>query len=548
MKKIHTLLLLFASIFLVACQDTTDKDIPFDYSAASVSILNDGTIYLDELDDYKFQLDIVVQNALDEELVFVLDQLDSFVLLSEDGEITIAHNTPKNYWFNVTAILKAASSKFYSKDFIVNLTRGVIVGTEQISQVALTINGDPMTSRGISWFTSSDIEDSVVYVADNPDFNDAMRFYGEINAFEATNEAADFANKIPAKTHYNHQALVTGLLPDTQYYYKVGSDIIDKFSHVGTFKTANESGEFKMFLTTDVHVGANERAGASTRFYHAALTDAFNRYDDIDYALNTGDMVTQWYSGYHYFESEWAYAMNISPLLRQLTFIPVAGNHDAKVTSPDFYYSLANHYSLPPSPSLIDDDHMYGPNYAFEINDLHVTILNYHERDFISEDQKLWLEDELSKTDKTWKIVFSHILLPTDVQEILERHQVVLAYSGHEHVYRRTAPLLNGEVQDTTYNKDNGFAINPNGTTYVVNTTTGGAGEWRPYNPQPYEIDGFGIHSQINDLGSAQTRWGMYSVLTINDQSIKVDVYVRNSTDATHPFSHYTTYGFELVS
>src|SRR5690606_14250349 len=114
-----------------------------------------------------------------------------------------------------------------------------------------------------------------------------------------------------------------------------------------------------------------------------------------------------------------------------------------------------------------------------------ITMLNYHEKDTFTEAQKAWLEYELSNTDKEWKIVFAHIMLPLDVKEILERHNVVLAYSGHEHVYRRTMPLLNEVPQTTTYDSETGFAINPTGTTYVVNTTTGGADQWRVYNPQP---------------------------------------------------------------
>ena len=107
-------------------------------------------------------------------------------------------------------------------------------------------------------------------------------------------------------------------------------------------------------------------------------------------------------------------------------------------------------------------------------------------------------------------------------------------------------PLLNGIGQETTYDSQTGFALNPTGTTYVVNTTTGGASEWRPYNPKPNEIHGFGINSVMGTLGTAQTRWGMYTVLTINEDTIKAEIYVRNSTSALQPFSLYQTYGFKL--
>lgn len=546
MKKLHITLILAFLVVLVSCQRKIEVDEPFDYSHSIVTILNNGSIYLDEIADSKVTLNVEVENALENNVVYILDQQAAFVSIDKNGIISIKGDVPDKYWFSITAVLEADKSKFHMKDFIVNHTRGVIEGKEQISQVVLTINGDPMTSRGISWFTSYDIEDSVVYLSEDSQFSNLLRFEGELNTFDTSVNAMDSANQVADSTHYNHQALLTGLKPNTKYYYKVGSDEIKQYSSVGSFTTAKGSGPVKIFLTTDVHVGANEKPAASNRYYHAALSDAFERYNGIDYAINTGDFVTQWYSGYHYFESEWASVMNISPLLRQLTFIPISGNHDGKITDPLFNYSFTNHFSLPKSPEIINDDHQYGPNYAFEINDTHITMLNYHEKDRFTDNQKLWLEDVLSKTNKKWKIVFSHIILPIDVQKILEKHNVVLAYSGHEHVYRRSAPLLVGIPQTQNYNNENGFVVNPKGTTYVVNTTTGGADAWRPYEPLTNEIDGFGLNSSIKDLGNAQTRWGMYTVLTIDESSIAVDIYVRNSTDAQQPFTKYTTYGFEL--
>ena len=553
MRKKYLALLLSFLLCVVCFAGCNQKTPQNDGSNAVVRINNDSAVYYDELENEKFDLDVTVTGTENKKLIYLVDQEKEFISVSESGTVSIGSGITDKYVFRITAVLDANRSKNHSVEFTFAFTRGLITGERQVAQVVVTMNGDPQTSRGISWFTSSDVEESDVYVSTSADMKDPIKFKGTRKTFDK----AATAGAKEKTAFYNHQCVITGLSPSTTYYYKVGSEEMDLFSRTGSFKTAAATGAVKFFLTTDVHNGANENAMPSRRFYHAALSDAMSR-GDIDFAINTGDFVTMWHGGYSYFESEWARAMNISPLLRQTTFVPVSGNHDQKYDNEkgayaEHRYSLINHYSLPSSPAEIDDGNANGPNYSFDISNAHFMIINIYDSAQKPEDVskiKSWIERDLAQTDKRWKIAFSHIEVPDEIKAVLEANGVAIAYSGHKHFYRRTKPMASGVAQESTLGGADGkHFVNPRGTTYVVNTTTGGADEFRPPETAPYSdadvLSKFG--GGVNYKGQAAARgWGMYTLVTVDDVSLTAELYVRAGNVASVPFELYETYGFIL--
>lgn len=545
MKKVLSLITIILMLsFVVACQSTNIDPPNNKYDDALINILNDNVIYYDELINGEFDIELEVKNGENSGLIHIIDQTMDYVRV-EGNKIIVSQEVTKNYTFILTTILEENKSVYDSMTFLVNPTRGVIVGERQISQIVVSANGDLDNSRGVSWFTSGDIEDTILHLSKDEDFSSFDKITGVRQEFEAYVFSTDPYNGIPREKFYNHQVDLVDLDEDTIYYYRVGSEKIDLFSKPQSFKTTKKNAPIRFFLTTDVHVGGNEKAEANSRFYHAALQDAKNRYGSLDLAINTGDFVTQWYRPYDYNETEWAAGMNLSPLLKEMTFIPVAGNHDSRNGFYEYRNVFPKHYNIPNSPELIDDGHIYGPNYSFNAGNTHFTILNYHDSNSpVSQEQLDWLDYDLGNHDKTWTIVFSHIILPIEVQKIIDKHNVTVAYSGHEHVYRRTVPLFDNQPQTMEYGgENNNFLINQKGTMYVVNSTTGGASEWRPYEEKDNEIIGYGRGSQV--LGETLVnRWGIYSVVTALDNKLQIDVYVRKGTSALDDFHLLETYGF----
>ena len=563
---IITALLALSTLFACAPQgnqnngggDTAPKPV-------SVQITNTQNVYMDEIVDNSFLMQVEVKNATDKSVKYQLTQENDYVAVSDSGVVTLQPNTPEWYAFEVTAQSYADTQQSDSITFTVLATRSSMSGQGQIGQIIASVNGNPSTCRGISWFTSADVEESDLVLSTSRDMKDAKLYLGLSNTFTkpATEWDEDF--NLGAETYYNHKVTLTDLTPDTTYYYKVGSQKLGLYSDVCSFKTSGgEADSVNVFITTDVHYGSRE--DASTKYYHAAIADAFTRYGYVDMALDCGDFKSQWKVGtsYYYFEEEWIKSMaSMSPLLKTTTFVPVNGNHDNSNPTnynTDFDYAFFNHYNVPASPAEIDDGQRQGLNYSFDVGAAHLVVFNYSYNGVVATAaQKQWLENDLKSSTKQWKVVFSHAELSADVKAIVEKYGVTLAFNGHEHVYKHSKPMLGDVAQsmNVTSGDSKNFVLNNQvGTTYVTNSTTGGADSW---GSKEIAMDNYLCAFQLNtnlgatssqlalgDLGTVKSGWGMYSVLTISQNSLMVSVFLRNSTSPNTPFTLLHTYGFTI--
>lgn len=561
MKRTRLIFLFVAIVMLAmclaACVQTKEPPAPSD--DISVTITNTDRVYLDELLDGGFAMQVQV-NANDTSVTYHLTDAGNFVGISDDGWVTINNNVPEWYTFEVSAVSNVNPGKSDCIEFTVLKTRLSMDGTGQIGQVIASVNGDPSVSRGVSWFTSADIEDSDLLLSTDKSMKNAKLYTGNANSFSKYATESDADLNLAKKTYYNHKVTVEGLQPDTTYYYKVGSQRLGLFSDVCSFKTTGTVGyTANLFITTDVHYGASENN--QNKYYHAALSDAIKRFGTIDMAVDCGDFKSQWKVGYryYYFEEEWIKAMaSISPLLRTTTFVPLNGNHDNNIdaNNGEFDYAFFNHYNVPNSPEAISDGQRKGVNYSFDVGAAHIVMLSYtDEHGDITDAQKQWLQDDLQNTTKTWKFVFSHVGLTDAVKAIVEKCGVDVAFSGHEHFYRHSKPMLNGVAQTITAKaEDKNVFVDQVGTTYVTNSTTGGADSWEDVAMGENDLCAFGLGTNMAQVkgylptdvtGTLQNGWGMYSVLTVTDTSAMVSVYIRPSPSASASFILLHTYGFE---
>jgi len=119
--------------------------------------------------------------------------------------------------------------------------------------------------------------------------------------------------------------------------------------------------------------------------------------------------------------------------------------------------------------------------YSFDYGNVHFIVLDsqfYEETESnpsLLQDEQTWLEQDLQKTQKEWKIAFWHkppysarsLITNEDVKnafsEILDKYHVDVVFNGHDHVYSRTYPLNNDTITTTD-----------SGTVYVITGQTGG--------------------------------------------------------------------------
>lgn len=362
--------------------------------------------------------------------------------------------------------------------------------SSKIFQVVATFNGDASTQRGFSWFSTPDVTGSDIRVSTNLDMTGAIVFNGTSNTFSKIETA--FA---PSETtYYNHKALATGLTPDTKYYYQAGSAAQNIWGEMGSF-TTNSGNELTFMLTTDVHLGANDLPG-NAEFYAEALKDAVVKNGKpFDFIATTGDYTTQWawdgmgLSTYRYHEDEWIRGMSF-PEYSETTFVHATGNHDNKVGLAPAQYAMINHYNV----TNATGDAAGGINYSFDYGNVHFVVFNNRESSALaSTAEQNWLRDDLAASTKQWKIVFLHYpvysggTVSSTMQNMVNYIEAAGAdyvFQGHTHNYTRTLPVINGATQSRTImdlsvgNAQKYYNIDQTGTTYVINSTTGGADTW----------------------------------------------------------------------
>jgi len=242
-------------------------------------------------------------------------------------------------------------------------------------------------------------------------------------------------------TRHQYQAELRDLASGRSYQYRVrvdGEILKDGVS----FRTAGP-GPFTFLVFGDSGTGSEEQAALARQMFAE---------DEAALVLHTGDLSQDDGSldrmEAHYFA---VYA----PLMSRVPFFPTLGNHDygTDLAAPYLFVHVLPVADAPPAHA-----ERY---YSFDWGGAH----------FVSLDSNLlihpemttwmlaWLERDLQKTRRFWKVVFfHHPPFPTGhhagdalceqvrlrVLPILERYGVQVTFSGHEHNYQRSKPLRNG--------------------------------------------------------------------------------------------------------
>lgn len=433
--------------------------------------------------------------------------------------------------------------------------RLVRADSQEFYGIVVSMNGPTNSSRGISWYAATPSLDSNVLVRPqgSTSWESATLFTGE-----AAVHNLQVDNSLVRKDYYIHKVVVNGLSSATEYEYKVGNQTHNLWSEVGTFKTSDESSNKVSFMvTTDVHYGASENPGY--RFYENAIKSAYQVNPHLDFLVMSGDLVNQWSDElytYVYKEEEWLDAYTSNPYLMKTSFVHSAGNHDINEKNSDFDYSLFNHYALTSGAGL---ETKHGVTFAFDYANGHFVVWNNPDTDYVySAAQLAWLDADLGATEKEWKVILTHVPLfegqlnyESEVLTILEKHNVDIVFAGHRHYYMRTKPMKNKvPIESVTINESVGFVkkiytLENEGIVHTTNSSTGGASAWRIHNGalSSNTASYFGLNSVLPGVGTVERGNGMYSLVTLDDNELTVDVYFRKTTAPTAPFNLLESYG-----
>jgi VCBS repeat-containing protein len=314
-------------------------------------------------------------------------------------------------------------------------------------------------------------------------------------------------NRVVAATNstydgkYWHSAAITGLTPGATYRYKVytsGYDVTP-WSEI-TFTTATEP---SASLLTFVVLGDSRPTSESAQPSQGARNVAAQiDQQSFELALHTGDMV---YSGgiCSGDNSSWnQYIRAYFDLYQQSTshipFYTGLGDHEPSGGSCG-YTGYTNVYNLPRNAPPGDQEEYY----SFDWGNAHFVVLDTNQAYSVGSTQYNWLESDLQASTQPWQFVYFHtpayssgaqgstIAVQTELVPLLETYGVDAVFSGHDHHYERTCPILDGAC----------VAPQDGGVVYYV-TGGGGAplsatsGDWfTAYRNSAYHF----IKAQIDD-------------------------------------------------
>jgi hypothetical protein len=270
-----------------------------------------------------------------------------------------------------------------------------------------------------------------------------------------------------------HIVLVSGLLPDTRYYYSVGSTLQTFLGDTTTyFVTAPGQGS-----TRPVYVWATGDCGFAgtiqTNVRDKYLNYMGGRHTDLwlllgDNAYTNG--LDAEYQGNFF---------NIykSKLLRQTTVWPAPGNHEyannasLQVSHAISYYDI---FSLPANAEMGGVPSGTESWYSFNYGNIHFVSLDSYGIDTVYRmsdtlgPQATWLKNDLAANTQMWTIVYWHHPPYTmgshnsdtetelvDIRQklipLLDRYNVDLVLGGHSHTYERSRLMRGNYGMENSY-------------------------------------------------------------------------------------------------
>lgn len=271
-------------------------------------------------------------------------------------------------------------------------------------------------------------------------------------------------NVVNDKLVTQHEVRLTGLSPDTRYYYSVGSPGKplaggDANHYFQTNPLPGSKKKFRAWILGDSgNAGLRQLAvrDAMLAFAGTHKPDLFLHVGDIAYDNGTPEEFTIKF-------------FNIYPsILRNTTCWPAMGNHEGNTADSGLqigpYYST---YVLPKGAEaggLASGTEAY---YSFDYANVHFIVLDSHDSPRDPAGPMLsWLKVDLSATNQDWIVAYWHhppyskgthdsdwelqlVEMRKNVVPILEAAGVDLVLSGHSHIYERSY-LLDGAYATPT--------------------------------------------------------------------------------------------------
>jgi len=321
------------------------------------------------------------------------------------------------------------------------LSQGAGNATSSPDHITLTWTSNPSTTMTITWRTDSKISTGSVEYQNGTSLITAEQHKAA--------SLSNFTTDLQA-THL-FTATLTGLTPNTKYWYRVGGG--GHWSKTNTFTTEGlKTKAFKFLVFGDSQSSTSGEYSYSV--WHNTLHHAYSANQDARFIVNIGDLVDVGQSGAHW--NCWFAAA--AGVIDRVPEMPVTGNHETygstSVNRPAYWDAQ---FRLPHNGPMELSNQVY----SYDYGPVHFVVLDSQQSEEkqygdILTPQKRWLEADLAASKATWKIVFFHkgaysIKFGRDNKDIrdaftpvIDKNHVDMVFNGHDHGVARSFPIKNG--------------------------------------------------------------------------------------------------------
>lgn len=382
------------------------------------------------------------------------------------------------------------------------------IPSQDPDRIILTFNGDPATSRAVTWRTDTTVTKAVAQIAiatENSGFED------EAKTLQAKTEEFDlgrYKSNASLNVHY-HSVNFEGLEADKLYAYRVG-DGDEYWSEWIQFKTAKEA----YAPTTFVYFGDAQNDVLS--HWSRVIRMAYQTAPEASFVVHAGDLINsahvdqewaEWYKAGSFIHSQW-------------TAIPVVGNHEFRPLGEKESRQLAiqwrPQFTLPVEDDL--PENLHETVYTTDYQGIRIIAVNSNTD---LEEQTEYLENQLKTSTAKWNIITCHhsVFSPAKGRDfefarknwkpLLDKYNVDLVLNGHDHTYARGHVPL----RTTSSAKNTDFT-----TMYVTSVSGPKQYELDEEQLKAYEKDGYSL-----DKSGEQTQF--YQVITVEENTLTYIAY-----------------------
>ncbi|KAG9445704.1 hypothetical protein H6P81_011832 [Aristolochia fimbriata] len=278
-----------------------------------------------------------------------------------------------------------------------------------------------------------------------------------------------------------HHVRLTGLKPNTKYYYRCGDPSIPAMSDVHSFTTMPISGpkSYPKRIAIVGDLGLTYNTTSTINHLQSNKPELVLLVGDVTYAnlyLTNGtgsDCYSCSFSQtpiHETYQPRWDYwGRFMEPLISEIPIMVVEGNHEIELQAGNkSFVAYSSRFAFPSHESGSSSTFYY----SFNAGGVHFIMLGAYISYYKKGDQYKWLEKDLARVDRSvtpWLVATWHPpwynsynahyreaeCMRVEMEELLYSYGVDIVFNGHVHAYERSNRVYN-------------YTLDPCGPVYIT--------------------------------------------------------------------------------